>query len=228
MTSSRQSGFTLIEVLVAMAILAVVVLQFLATRTAALVDAADARNWRIAREIAETQLSQLRAGAHEIPPENRLIQEVGEDYPGFRYQILIGESAISEAETEFAESYSSTEDRDSADRRADRQSWQRERDTLRRARQSGLSFSDYENQLIEEELEDRLPSEDEFEDVAVVVYFPNLRASEEDDTEFANFMLKAKVSTMAIEGLTPEQAEQVIESRGGDSASGSSPLTGGQ
>ena len=89
--------------------------------------------------------------------------------------------------------------------------WQRDRDRLRRAQSSGVSFSDYEDQLLEEELEERIPSEDEFEDVAVVVYFPNVAARDEDDPAESAFMLRATVSTMAIEGLTPEEAELARE-----------------
>ena len=62
------AGFTLIEALVAMAILAVVVIHFLGTRTNALIDSAEARNWRTARELAEHYLSEIAAGALELRP----------------------------------------------------------------------------------------------------------------------------------------------------------------
>lgn len=214
-----ESGFTLLEALVAIALLAMVVLHFLATRTEALKDAADARNRRVAREIAAHQLSILRAGAHELPPENRVMLEAGDDYPNFRYQILIGESAISEAESDMAEGYGDDEDEE----RADRLEWQREREMLRSARFEGLSFTEYEDRLLEEELEVRIPSEDEFEDVAVVVYFPDVLRRDVDVPVDATFMLKAKISTMAIEGLTPEQAEVVAESRGGGTSASDAP-----
>ena len=228
---TRQDGFTLLEVLVAIAILAVVVMHFLATRTAALVDAADARNWRVAREIAEARLSKIKAGDHEIPPENRATIDLDEDYPGFSYRVFIGESAIAEAESEIADTMSGNDDGD--DNAADRREWQRERDTLRRARSSGMSFTEYEDQLRAEELEEKLPSEREFEDVAVVVYFPNLRSDGRDDSDFSTFTLKAKISTMALQGLTPEQAEVVVAARGGSTDSGSGggnsggPIPGG-
>ena len=69
-STGRDAGFTLLEALVAMAVLAMVVTYFLSTRTTALIDAAETRNWRIAREIAEHHLSELKAGAREVPPES--------------------------------------------------------------------------------------------------------------------------------------------------------------
>ena len=88
---------------------------------------------------------------------------------------------------------------------------------LRNANSEGLSFTEYQDQLLEEELEDRVPSEDDFEDVAVVVYFPDVLRRDVEVPVDATFMLKAKISTMAIEGLTPDQAEVIAESRGGTS-----------
>jgi prepilin-type N-terminal cleavage/methylation domain-containing protein len=230
-TSERapaEHGFTLLEALVAMLLLSIVVVQFLAMRSSALIDAAEARNRRIAREIAEQYLSEIEAGAREMTPENRQIVDV-EAYPGFRYKILIGEAAISDAESEMAGDF----DADlppGVDSSTDRLAWQRERDALRRAQSQGLSMIEYEDQLREQELEERIPSEDELEDVAIVVYFPNIRPSDEDQPEFNSFMMKAKVSTMAIEGLTPELAEIVARQRGGGTetaaAGAAGPSTG--
>lgn len=207
-TADHEGGFTLLEALVAIALLAIVLMHFLGTRTEALIDAANARNWRIAREIAEHRLSILEAGAHELPPENRTMVELGDDYPNFRYQILIGEAAISDAEAQLAEDAAGGDQEMS-----ERLEWQRERETLRRAGSAGVSYYDYEQQQREEELEERPPSEDEFEEVAVLVYFPDLRAKD-DGPEDATFMLRAKVSTMAIAGLTPEESEARAEREG--------------
>lgn len=211
-TASSHGGFTLIEALVAIAILAVVLIQLLATRTSALIDAAEARNWRVARELAERILSEIEAGANDVPPENKTMRDV-EDYPGFRYQVLIGEAAISDVEAEIAgeQDYDAPPGGASS---ANRLEWQQERDRLRRARSSGLSMVDYEEQRRIEELEERIPTETDLEDVAVVVYFPNVRPSETDLEPESTFTLKAKISTMAIQSLTPEQAESVAEARG--------------
>ncbi len=213
MRRPAEAGFTLLEALVASALLTMIVFHFLGTRTDAMIDAADARNWRVAREIAAHQLSIIRAGAHEIPPENRQTIELDEaEYPDFSYQVLIGEAAISEAESELTENMGSGEE---ADRASERLEWQRERDMLRNANAAGMSFTDYEDQIREEELEEKLPSEDELEDVAVIVYFPNLRDRESDTMQQSTFMLKAKISTMAIQGLTPDEAQAVQDAQGG-------------
>jgi hypothetical protein len=149
--------------------------------------------------------------------------DLEDEFPGFRYQVLIGEASISEAESQVAEGTSAEHDDDSY---SERHAWQRERETLRNARARGMSFSEYEDRLREEELEEKLPSETEFEDVAVIVYFPNMRARNEEDSPDSTFMLKAKVSTMAIQGLTPAQAEIVNQARSGGATASGDP-TGG-
>ncbi|MEY2981117.1 MAG: hypothetical protein RL562_1344, partial [Planctomycetota bacterium] len=141
--ATSQRGFTLIEALVAMVLLSIVVLQFLAMRSTALVDAAEARNQRIARELAEQYLSELLAGAREVPPESRQQLEV-QGYPGFRYQFLIGEAAIQDAESEIADTVDMSMP-DGAASSTDRLAWQRERDNLRRAQSMGLSMIEYED-----------------------------------------------------------------------------------
>jgi type II secretory pathway component PulJ len=226
-TSRADAGFTLLEALVAMMLLAMVIVPFLGMRSEALIDAAVARNQRIAREIAEQYLSELKAGARERPPENRQLVDV-EAYPGFSYQIAIGEAAISDVESEMAG------DQDmgmplGATSATDRLAWQRERDALRRAQSMGMSMMDYNDKLREEELEERIPSDDELEDVAVVVYYPNVRPGNDDQPDTSTFVLKAKICTMAIEGLTPELAEIIARQRGGDTAgTGTDSLTGGE
>src|SRR5690606_2288595 len=150
-----ESGFTLLEALVAMALLTFVVLHLLGTRTQALIDAAEARNWRVARDIAQHYLSELEAGAREFPPHSGELVRV-EGYPDFRYKLLIGEAAIGEAEGELWELAT-----DGPDGYRDRGAWQRERDLLRRAGAHGMSIYEYEDQMHARELEERIPSEDE-------------------------------------------------------------------
>ena len=204
-SAGGQRGFTLLEAAVAMALLALVVTHFLGLRSAALIDAAEARDWRIARELAEQKLSQLQAGAHEFPPESGSEHEV-EQYPDFRYRVLIGETAIGHAEEEIAEMQSGGEEEGSA---ADRRSWQQERERMRRAQASGMTMFEYEDRLLEEEYEVRAPSESEFEEVAVMVSFPSRRSSDRQDTPLEYLLLRARISTMAIEGLTPERASEM-------------------
>ena len=87
-----------------------------------------------------------------------------------------------------------------------------------------MSFYEYrEKSELEEqdrlEREEAPPSEDEFEEVAVVIRFPNARFPTRGG-EFSFFVLKARLSTMAIEGLTPEEAETLS---GDDSNSSGDP-----
>ena len=224
---AAEAGFTLIEALVAVAILAMVIVPFLSMRTRAIEDSADAKRWRIAREIAERQLSEIRAGARETPPTNRLFVDV-EEQPGFRFQVLIGEAAIADAES--AESGTDTFRGGSSE--GDRLAWQRDRQELREAQTRGMSMIDYQDQLREQELADKIPSQDEFEEVAIVVTFPSARASDDESKSTESFMLRARICTMAIQGLTPEKAEQIAEARGESAGSAggitaTTPLGGG-
>jgi len=207
-----QSGFTLIEVVVALGILSFVILTFLGTRTEALIDATEARNWRLAREIAQQVLSELQAGARETPPDGTIVSI--EKHEGFTYQILVGEDVIADHESESMDSWAT----DPNDNRSDRMAWQRERDDMRRARQKGQNLRDYRESLRQEELdlekENEVPSEDELEEVLVVVYFPEVRPDDEGQRGEASFKLRAKVSTLAIEGLTPEDATEMARARG--------------
>ncbi len=118
-----------------------------------------------------------------------------------------------------------------------RQEWQHNRDLLRKAQQHGVSATEYESQIAAEEyqrkLETKAPSESELEEIAVVVFFPKLDAQFEGQKE--SFVIKTKVSTLALSGLTPEQARQIAESQGqgsgdtasGGAASGGNPFGGG-
>ncbi len=212
-------GFTLIEVVVAMAILALVALAFLGTRTDAIIDATEARNWRIAKELAEELLSELAAGARELRPE--VGRQQIERYEDFSYEIVVGESAISQFEANAADSLGGVGSSDAANRAT----WQRDRDEMRRAQQQGLSLTDYRDQMLADEIalenETRVPSEDDYEEVLVVVHFPMVRIEAEMDE--ASFTLKARLPTLAIEGMTPEEAGQLASAQGLDPATGAAP-----
>ena len=75
---------------------------------------------------------------------------------------------------------------------------------------------EYEEQQQLDDIEDRLaekaPSEEDFEEVAVVVYFPKLDADFPGQQEA--LLIKARVSTLAISGMTPDQASSLAESEG--------------
>lgn len=220
-SDGSSAGFTLVEALVAMAILSIVLLGFLGTRSDALVDSAEARNWRMARELAQQILSELQAGAREIPPTSGEIVPVTEDYPpGFSYQVLIGEEHIAAHEAQMVQSLET----DAGYQQQDRMAWQHERDQQRMARQKGLSLDDWRRQRLAEETEeeDEVPSETDLEEVAVVVYFPDVRLRDSGSDEL-NFVLKAKVSTLAVQGLTPEQAQAMANAKGVATNPGNQP-----
>lgn len=229
MTHRRpESGFTLLEAMIALAIVAMVVTAVLAVRTNSLIDASEARNWRVAREVAQEILSELSAGAREEPPEYNMqpapIPSM-KSVEKWSYQIVIGQERIASIEANLDSEMS-----DSDNRMAERRNYQRERNDLRQARQKGMSFFDYREQTqIEEEErldseEDIPPSEDEFEEVAVFVFFPNVRPGQ---SEFGHFVLKSRISTLAIEGLTSEQAESLNPEENAASEGASTPPAGG-
>lgn len=218
-TNSTENGFTLIEALLALAIVALVVTTALSIRTSALVDATEARNWRVAREVAQEVLSELRAGARDEVVDFRMRREPipkMKDIEGWSYQIAIGDQAIADVEAELTAFVG--EDTSSRDRLE----WQQERDDLRASRKAGQSYYEYREQsrLAEEErleTEDLPPSEDEYEEVAVFVFFPNTRGIVGGvGNETAHFVLKARISTLAIEGLTPDEAEAANGTQGSD------------
>jgi type II secretion system protein I len=205
-----EAGFTLIEALVALAVVAMVVIGFLGIRTSAIVDATEARNWRLAREIAEERMSELAAGARETPAESGVRVPI-ERYEGFAYKIVIGEADVADVESETA---SNAVDNGSV--AGERLDWQRNRDDYRRASSRGLSAAEYEDRIAEEDyqrrMSDKVPSDTEFEEVAVVVYFPRMNADYpgQEDT----LLIKARLSTLSLSGLTPKRAEELATSRG--------------
>jgi type II secretion system protein I len=214
--SSSERGFTLLEVMVALAIVALVVTSYLGIRTNAVAEAIEARNWRLAREIAEEKMSELQAGAREIPPQSG--EEVPvEKTPGFSYKIVIGESQIGEMESQAA-SDAADENKEAGDR----DQWQLNRDRYRKAAAQGKSLVDYDQQLRDQEyqrtMEEKVPDENQFEDVAVAVYFPKVNGTQPGQKE--TFVLKAKASTLALSSLTPDQAKVRADAQGNSNGSG--------
>lgn len=222
MRPNHASGFTLIEVAIAMAILSLVVLGSIAMRTGALTDAQEARDWRVAREIAEELLCELRAGARELPPTSGQEAKV-EKYPSFTYRFLIGETAIADYEASTA----SELDASTGGSTGDRLAWQRQRDDLRVAQQKGVSLQQYHETQDQLNQEEKLPTEDDYEDVAIVIEFPIRRIERLAEKSFDTFTLKAKVCTMALQGLTPEKAEAYQKAKGKDPKGTGSTTPGG-
>lgn len=219
--SNKESGMLLVEALVAMVIVATVTIAYIGIRTDALIDATRARNWRLAREIAEERLSELMAGAHEIQPESGQVIPI-DRYEGFSYKIVLGESAVADVEAEVANEAAGD---DSQAR--DRIDWERNREDYRRAQERGLSAQEYDEQKfddINERLAEKAPSEDEIEEVAVVVYFPKLDGDYPGQQEA--LLIKARVSTLAISGMTPDQASTLQDAKSGAAAEAGNPVGG--
>lgn len=224
-----EAGMMLLEVLVALGIVAMVTISYLGIRTEALADAKRARDWRLAREIAEEKLSELQAGAREVPPESGVRVPI-EKYEGFAFKIVLGASGVADIESEVATNAAGD---DSATN--DRLEWQRNRDDYRRASARGLTAQEYEDESyddINDRLAEKAPSPDEFEEVAVVVYFPKTDPDYPEEEEA--LLIKSRVSTLAISGMTPQQASDIAEARGetggaaAGAAAGSDPLGGGR
>ncbi|MCK5945291.1 MAG: hypothetical protein KAI24_25100, partial [Planctomycetes bacterium] len=183
-----ERGMLLIEALVAMVIVATVTIAYIGIRTTALIDATRARNWRLAREIAEEKMSELQAGAHEIAPESGTIVPI-DKYEGFSFKIVLGESNVADAEGEVA-SEAAGDDSEANDRIE----WARNREDFRRARERGLSAQEYEDQQfddINERLLEKAPSADDIEECAVIVYFPKLDPDYEGQQEM--LLIKSRV-----------------------------------
>ena len=75
-------------------------------------------------------------------------------------------------------------------------------------------------------LNDKAPSADDFEEVAVVVYFPKLEATYPGQQEM--LLIKARISTLAISGMTPDEASSLQEAEGSadPAAAGAAGLPG--
>ncbi|HZN39941.1 MAG TPA: prepilin-type N-terminal cleavage/methylation domain-containing protein [Planctomycetota bacterium] len=210
MDARRESGFTLIEALVALMIVAMVVIEYIGIRTTALIDATQARNCRLARELAEEKMSELQAGARETPPESGTEVQI-DKYKGFSYKIVVGESDVSRLEGDVGTNAAG----ESAEAN-ERLEWQRDRENYRKASSQGLSYSEYNDKLAEEDYQRKMaeeaPSADKFEEVAVVVYFPKMPPDYPDQKD--SLLIKARLSTLALSNLTPKQAESVAQSKG--------------
>lgn len=218
---SDEAGFSLLEVLVALAVLALAILWLLGLRTDGLVTAAEARNLRFAENLASQVLSEIQAGIVKVY-DIRGQELTKEELPGFSYKVLLGETEIQEEESLLAEDQAMAADATDQDQRFwERQQWLNERSRVRKARSQGVLVDD----LQREEMEvDDTPDEDTFEEIAVFVYYPTFRRDNDiDETPRAIYRLRSRTSTLALSGLTNEQAE---EKGGGLTTSESTPKPG--
>jgi general secretion pathway protein I len=195
--AQREGGFSLLEVLVAFAILAISLTLMMTIRTGSVQKAQEGRNTRVAAVLARQVLCEIEAGLHNaFDQEGR--EQFFEDYEGFRYRILIGESAISDAEQAAQELES--DDSDASQRKEDRLRWLHSR---RDAQLNKLENRTMGETRVEDQVEEPDTGDTEtFEEVAVVVrYFAPFRPAGE-----AELILRSRISTLALKGQTPEEA----------------------
>ncbi|MFQ5503496.1 MAG: prepilin-type N-terminal cleavage/methylation domain-containing protein [Planctomycetota bacterium] len=201
-THNPDAGFTLLEVLIAVAILSMALLTMTALRTESLVTATEARNLRVASALADQYLSEVAAGEHDIHEFQGIEEAVVDRFPhgdfeNFRWMVLVGEARIQEEITKQAEYAADSSGTDADYRALDRLHWLEERRNSERAQENGGLLEDEE----EEVEEDDTPDEDTFEDVAVFVYYPSPRSK----SGTGICVRRSRVTTLALSGFTLEQ-----------------------
>ena len=201
--SELRGGFTLIEVMVALAVMAIAVMSLMGLRSESIMTATEARNLRVASSLAQEKLSEIRAGLHnayDIRSQRSQFEDYDEDV--FTYEILIGEADIEEELSREAEAAADNSGGESDQRQLDRLNWLHDRSASRRARAAGGSRAEYRD-AGELDVDDS-PDEESFEDVAVFVYYFAPRSPDFRGV----YMLRSQASTLALSGLTPEQAQE--------------------
>ena len=215
-----ESGFSLLEVLVALVVLAIAILTLSSLRTESIGTSAEARNLRVARHIAVQVLSEVEAGTRRCYDERGREQTL-EHLPMFRYKIVIGEAEIQEEESNLLEQEAETTDSEASERKVERLEWLNRRSDILRARKQGIDYDDLETQELEE---DDSPDADTVEEIAVYVFWPKARLTEEGDN-IAYYRLRGRATTLALSGLTEEQAEE--KGDGASDSPGSSSAASG-
>ncbi len=215
-SGSQEEGFTLLEILVAFAILSIALLSLVGMRTDGLMKSAEARNLRIASSLAQEVLAEIRAGQRDAW-EMRSIDHPFDKYPDFSFRVYIGEAEIGGRESSLAEQQADAEDGSDADRkRKDRLDWLQYRRDSKRATKTGTDIDELDNDEEKTEEVDS-PDEETFEELGIEIRYP----SPLNPDNFSFFMLRSRVTTLALSGLTPEQA-----SEDGSDNSGPTPIPG--
>lgn len=91
---SQELGFTLLEVMIAVAVLAIALTSLLGSQSASVGLATETRFHVQAPLLARKQLAELVAGGELISSEG----EVGEEFPGFHWELQAEEVSFEESE----------------------------------------------------------------------------------------------------------------------------------
>jgi prepilin-type N-terminal cleavage/methylation domain-containing protein len=200
-------GFSLLEVLVAVAILAIALLSLAGLRTDSLSTATSARNLRIAQTFAKRILAQIQAGqfdAWELRGTEHQIEEID----GFSYQVFIGEGEIQEELGRIAEDQADESGKEQDQRRYEKLDWIKRRRMMREARAKGEDPSTLDTASSEDPTEeDEEPDEETFEDVGVFVYYFDPKRPD----SMGVFSLRGRASTLALSGLTADEVSRSEE-----------------
>ncbi len=206
-----EGGFSLLEVLVAVAILAIALLTLVGLRTDSLVTATSARNLRIAKTFAKRILTQVQAGQFDAW-ELRGTEHPLEEIEGFSYRIFIGEAEIQEELGRIAESQADESGNEKDQKRYEKLDWIKRRRMMREARDRGEDTATLDTGVSEEATEeDETPDEETFEDLGVFIYYFDPQRSD----SMGVFSLRGRTSTLALSGLTPDEVSKSEEASSG-------------
>lgn len=145
---SLRAGFTLVEVAVALVIVAIGLTLCLQSLQTAKMQAAHTRNLKLARELGVMTLGQVESGLYQEEIQSGFTASYAQEgYPDFYFEVLLGEDAFEDENYE----YSSGEYHDSFEARRQRR--------LEEARDAG---------------EDEEDIQEPFEKVKIRVVFPRV------------------------------------------------------
>ncbi len=198
MPFNKKNGFTLVEALVAFAILVLATVGMIWSRTKAVEQAVEARNLKLAIKIAVETLDTLKAGLNQEELLNLNEWREVEGLPDFYVRVISGEDDISDFERVRAEE-SDDELRlqrlNLSERLKYEREFEREQNSVSGDRAGG------------NEEEEKPIDEDTFEEVVIVVRYPTTDFKKHPDG-IGEYVLRARISTLALSGLTPEEVEE--------------------
>lgn len=87
-SAARRKGFTLLEVMIAMAILAVALVAVYQSQSQSLLMASDSRFLTTASLLAQSRMAEI--AMMDVPRANAADGDFGEDFPDFRWQMEVG------------------------------------------------------------------------------------------------------------------------------------------